>query len=62
VNFIRYDLRKLKGHRLLERDAARYAYRLTLKDVQVALLFLFFHNDCADPSPTAAAQTKVFRD
>jgi hypothetical protein len=40
---LRYDLRKLKGHGLLERDGRRYAYRLTAKGVQVALLFLFFH-------------------
>jgi hypothetical protein len=38
----RYDLRKLKGHGLPERDGSRYAYRLTAKSVQVALFFLFF--------------------
>jgi hypothetical protein len=43
LNLLRYDLRKLKGHGLLERDGSRYAYRLTSKGVQVALLFLFFH-------------------
>ena len=42
-NQLRYDLRKLKGHRLSRRDGSRYAYRLTPKGVQVALLFLFFH-------------------
>jgi hypothetical protein len=26
---LRYDLRKLKGHGLLQRDGRRYAYRLT---------------------------------
>jgi hypothetical protein len=36
-------LRKLKGHGLLQRDGSRYAYRLTPKGVQVALLFPFFH-------------------
>jgi hypothetical protein len=36
-------LRKLNGHGLLERDGSRYAYQLTAKGVQVALLFLFFH-------------------
>src|SRR5262249_40619560 len=35
LNQLRYDLRKLKAHALLERDGARYAYRLTLKGVQV---------------------------
>jgi hypothetical protein len=41
LNQLRYDLRKLKGHALLERDGSRYAYRLTTKGIQVALLFLF---------------------
>jgi hypothetical protein len=43
LNQLRYDLRKLKGHGLIERDDSRYAYRLTSKGFQVALLFLFFH-------------------
>src|ERR1700749_2312373 len=46
---LRYDLRKLKGHRLLQRDGSRYAYRLTPKGVQVALLFLFFHKRLCGP-------------
>jgi hypothetical protein len=29
LNQLRYDLRKLKGHGLLQRDDRRYAYRLT---------------------------------
>ena len=49
LNQLRYDLRKLKGHGLLERDARRYAYRLTGKGVQVALLFLFFHKRLCGP-------------
>src|SRR2546430_15468195 len=44
-----YDLRKLKGHGLIERDGSRYAYRLTAKGVQVALLFLFFHKRLCGP-------------
>ena len=31
LNELRYDLRKLKGHGLLQRDGRRYAYRLTTK-------------------------------
>ena len=46
---LRYDLRKLKAHGLLERDGRRYAYRLTEKGVQVALLFLFFHKQLCGP-------------
>jgi hypothetical protein len=49
LNQLRYDLRKLKGHALLERDGSRYAYRLTTKGVQVALLFLFFHKRLCGP-------------
>jgi len=49
LNQLRYDLRKLKGHGLLERDGSRYAYRLTSKGVQVALLFLFFHKQLCGP-------------
>ncbi|HKM63416.1 MAG TPA: hypothetical protein VJY39_13100, partial [Acidisphaera sp.] len=37
------------GHGLLQRDGSRYAYRLTPKGVQVALLFLFFHKRLCGP-------------
>ena len=49
LNQLRYDLRKLKGHGLLQRDGSRYAYRLTPKGVQVALLFLLFHKRLCGP-------------
>jgi hypothetical protein len=49
LNQLRYDLRKLKGHGLLERDSSRYTYRLTSKGIQVALLFLFFHKRLCGP-------------
>ena len=49
LNQLRYDLRKLKGHGLLQRDGTRYAYRLTTKGVQVSLLFLFFHKRLCGP-------------
>jgi hypothetical protein len=49
LNQLRYDLRKLKGHGLIERDGTRYAYRLTQKGIQVALLFLFFHKRLCGP-------------
>jgi hypothetical protein len=49
LNQLRYDLRKLKGHALVQRDGSRYAYRLTPKGVQVALLFLFFHKRLCGP-------------
>jgi len=49
LNQLRYDLRKLKGHALVERDGTRYAYLLTRKGVQVALLLLFFHKRLCGP-------------
>jgi hypothetical protein len=49
LNQLRYDLRKLKGHGVLERDGRRYAYRLTPKGIEVALLFLFFHKRLCGP-------------
>src|SRR3977135_3251316 len=49
LNQLRYDLRKLKGHGLLQRDGRRYSYRLTAKGVDVALLFLFFHKRICGP-------------
>ena len=38
LNQLRYDLRKLKGHALLERDGSGYAYRLTPKGVDLGNL------------------------
>ena len=49
LNQLRYDLRKLRGHGLLQRDGSRYAYRRTPKGVQVGLLFLFFHKRLCGP-------------
>jgi hypothetical protein len=40
LNQLRYDLRKLKGHGLLERDGSHYAYRLTTKGAEVAVPLL----------------------
>lgn len=49
LNQLRYDLRKLKGHGLLQRDGRRYAYRLSDKGVKVALLFVLFHQRLCGP-------------
>jgi hypothetical protein len=46
---LRYDLRKLKAHTLLERDGSRYAYRLTEKGIRVALTFTLFHQRVCGP-------------
>jgi len=42
LNQLRYDLRKLKAHGLLQRDGKRYAYRLSDKGLKVALLVFSF--------------------
>jgi hypothetical protein len=46
---LRYDLRKMKAHGLLERDGRRYAYRLTTKGTRAALLFVIFHQRVCGP-------------
>ena len=43
LNQLRYDLRKMKGHGLLERVGKRYAYSLTHKGARVAAMFVLFH-------------------
>jgi len=66
---LRYDLRKMKAHGLLERDGRRYAYRLTDKGTCVALLFVLFHKRVCGPlanslfhrrpAPTAKPLSKI---
>jgi hypothetical protein len=46
---LRYDLRKMKAHALLERDGQRYRYRLTHKGAQTALLMTLFHKRVCGP-------------
>jgi hypothetical protein len=49
LNQLRYDLRKMKSHGLLERVGQRYAYRLTQKGIRVAALFILFHKRICGP-------------
>jgi len=49
ITQLRYDLRKMKAHALLERDGRRYAYRLTDKGTRAALLFVLFHQRVCGP-------------
>ena len=49
LNQLRYDLRKMRAHGLLERDGHHYAYRLTAKGVKVAVLFALFHQRLCGP-------------
>ena len=61
---LRYDLRKMKAHGLVERDGKRYAYRLTGKGNKAALLFVLFHKRVCGPlahslfNPPRQAQSK----
>jgi hypothetical protein len=49
LNQLRYDLRKLRAHTLIERDGTRYAYRLTDKGAKVAIVFVLFHQRLCGP-------------
>jgi hypothetical protein len=46
---LRYDLRKMKAHGLLERIDKHYAYRLTEKGTRVAAMFVLFHKRICGP-------------
>jgi hypothetical protein len=69
VTQLRCDLRKMKGHGLLERDGHRYAYRLTDEETRTALLFVLLHRRvCGSlanslfqrrPTQTAAPLSKI---
>jgi hypothetical protein len=53
--FVSFQAQWLNVDALLDPDGSRYAYRLTTKGVEVALLFSSFTNGCVDPLPTAAS-------
>lgn len=46
---LRYDVRKLRAHGLLAREARTYAYRLTDKGIKVAAMFVLFHKRVCGP-------------
>jgi hypothetical protein len=46
---VRYDLRKMKAHGLLQRPGRPYCYRLTEKGVRVAAMFVLFHRRVCGP-------------
>jgi hypothetical protein len=49
LNQLRYDLRKMKAHGLVERVGKHYAYRLTDKGTRVAAMFVLFHKRVCGP-------------
>ncbi len=46
---LRYDLRKMKAHGLVERIEGGYRYRLTDKGTKTALMFILFHKRVCGP-------------
>lgn len=46
---LRYDIRKMKAHGLLERDGKHYRYRLTEKGCKVTTMFVLFHKRVCGP-------------
>ena len=48
-NQLRYDLRKMRSHGLIERAGRRYVYGFTEKGIRIALLFLLFHQRLFGP-------------
>src|SRR4029450_2153097 len=46
---LRYDLRKLKAHGLLERQGRRYLDRVTAKGVELALVVVLCHKRVCGP-------------
>jgi len=46
---LRYDMRKMKAHGLLQREGRSYCYRLTEKGVKVAAMVVLFHKRVCGP-------------
>jgi hypothetical protein len=46
---LRYDLRKMKAHGLIQREGKRYTWRLSEKGTKAALLFVLFHQRVCGP-------------
>ena len=49
LNQLRYDLRKMKAHGLIERNGRHYSYFLTEQGVKVAVIFFLFHKRLCGP-------------
>jgi hypothetical protein len=68
---LRYDVRKLKAHGLVQREGCTYRYRLTDKGRKVAAIFVLFHKRICGPvahtlfnpapiaTPTVATPAKI---
>lgn len=49
ITQLRYDVRKMKAHGLIQRAPRHYHYRLTDKGIKVSLLFVLFHKRICGP-------------
>jgi hypothetical protein len=49
LNQLRYDLRKMKAHGLVERIGRNYRYHLADKGTKAALMFILFHKRVCGP-------------
>jgi len=49
INQLRYDLRKMKAHGLIERNGSQYSYIFTDKGIKVAAMFILFHKRLCGP-------------
>ena len=49
LNQLRYDLRKLRAHRIIERIGVSYRYRLTDTGIKTCLIFVLFHKKIYGP-------------
>ena len=58
VTQLRYDLRKLKAHGLLERLGCSYTYRLTDKGIRIGALFILFHKRICGPLANSLFQQR----
>src|SRR6202021_3584589 len=58
---LRYDLRKMKPHGLLELIDKPYAYRLTEKGARVAAMFVLFHKRICGPPANSLFQHRPKR-
>jgi len=59
LNQLRYDLRRLKGHGLIERDGRRCAYRLTTRACRSRSFSCFSTSGSAVRSPTTVSITNL---
>lgn len=49
INQLRYDLRKMKAHGLINRNGNHYSYRLSEKGIKVTAIFILFHKRICGP-------------